>query len=231
MAEFRKTGSCFNCSLKLNLFCFLSDEQLKMMDRNRQEVIYKPGETMFKTGGILTHIMCITKGMVKIYIEGENGKRILMGIVKAQQLVGGPGFLVDYRHHFTAVAMEETTVCYVSVEDYKEVMKANPEFSMELVKYLNERIINHYSKIINLTQKHTHGKVADMLIYLSERVYMKDDFETLLSRQDMADMSSMTKESAIRVLKEFEHDGLIVCNTHSFKILNKESLKQISKTG
>ena len=232
MAKFTKTGNCFDCSLKLNLFCYMSDEQLAGVNKNRQEVHFKSGETIFKSGGPLTHIICITSGMVKVYLENENAnKRILLSIVKPVQLLGGPGFLVDDRHYITVTALEETTACFIRIEDFKEVMRSNAEFSIELVKYLNERIILHYEKILNLTQKQTHGKIADTLLYLADAVYNSDTFETPLSRQDFADMSAMTKESAIRVLKEFVDDGIIACDIHNFEILNKEMLKKISKTG
>jgi len=209
----------------------MTDEELARVDMNRQEVNYKPGETIFKYGGPFTHIICITKGKVKVYLEDTSDKKILLSIVKPVEMIGGPGFLVDSKHHVTVTALEETKACYIKIEDFIEVMRSNTEFSIELVKYLNERIIKHYDKIISLTHKQTHGKIADALLYLADQVYNSDSFETLLSRQDFADMSAMTKESAIRVLKEFEGEGIINCGTRHFEILKKETLRKISKTG
>lgn len=225
MARFTKTADCFNCSLKLNLFCYMTDEQLGRVNKNRQEVHYKPGETIFKSGGPLTHILCLTEGMVKIYLEAESDKKLLLALAKPVQMIGGPGFLVDERHHITVIALEESSVCFINTADFKQVMKTNAEFSMELIKYLNERIIIQYNKIVNLTHKQTHGKIADALLYLSGEVYNNDVFDTPLSRQDMADMS------AIRVLKEFVDEGIISCDNHHFEILNKEMLQKISKAG
>ncbi len=149
MPRFVKTGDCFNCSLKLNLFCYMTDDQLAKVDKNRHEVVFKPGETIFKSGGPLTHMICITRGKAKVYIEDpDSEKRVLMALIKPVQLIGGPGFLVDDMHYITVVALEETQTCYVEIENYKEVMRTNPEFSMELVRYLNERIIKHYNKIM-----------------------------------------------------------------------------------
>ena len=127
--------------------------------------------------------------------------------------------------------MEETTACYISTKDYKEVMKNNPEFSMELVKYLNERIIGYFDKINSLTHKHMHGKLADTFLYLANEVYETDKFETALSRQDLAEMSAMTKESTIRIMKEFKEGGVINYNTSHFEILNKPQLEKISRNG
>jgi len=210
----------------------MTDDQLAKVDKNRKEVVFKPGETIFKSGGPLTHLICVTRGMAKVYIEDpDSEKRVLMALIKPVQLIGGPGFLVDDMHYITVVALEETQTCYVEIENYKEVMRTNPEFSMELVRYLNERIIKHYNKIISLAYKQTHGKVADTLLYLAGEIYKTDTFETLLTRQDLADMCAMAKESVIRVLKEFTDEGTIKCGIHDFEIIDKEKLVKISRTG
>lgn len=231
MAKFYKTADCNNCGLKLNLFCYLTDDQLAGINNERNEVQFKPGETIFKSGGPLTHILCLTSGKVKVYLEDASDKKVLLSIVKPVQLLGGPGFLVDERHYITATALEETTACYISTKDFKDVMKVNPEFSMELVKYLNKRIITYLDKINVLAHKHMHGKLADVFLYLADEIYNNDAFETQLSRQDLADMSAMTKESAIRVMKEFKNEGIINYNTTHFEILKKDSLRKISQKG
>ena len=209
----------------------MTDEQLAKVNDDRQEVTFKEGETLFKSGGPLTHIICLTRGKVKIYLEDQHNKKILMGIAKPVQMIGGPGFLVDDRHYITVTALEDTLACFIKVEDYKEVMRNNPEFSMELVKYLNKKIITYFDKINSLTHKHMHGKLADTFLYLANEVYNNDTFETNLSRQDLADMSAMTKESTIRIMKEFKDAGILHYNTTHFEILNKDHLMQISQKG
>ncbi len=229
MAKFIKTGNCFDCSLKIDLFSHLTHEQLDTVNRNRSQVMFKPGETIFKTGSPLTHILCMTSGMAKVYLEDPNSeKEILLSIIVPVEIIGGPGFLVDDRHYITVVALEETTACFVRVEDYKEVIFNNPKFSMELIKYRNERIIKYFDKIIHLTHKQAKEKVAETLVYLSDDIYNSNKFSTPLTRQDMADMSALTKESTIRALKELENEGLINCNLHDFEILNKPVLRKIS---
>ncbi len=231
MTHFKKNANCANCGLKMNLFCYMTEEQLSKVNDERQEVSFKEGETIFKSGGPLTHMICLTSGKAKIYLEDQNNKKILLSIVKPVQMISGPGFLVDERHYFTVTAMEDTVACFIKSEDYREVMKTNPEFSMELVKYLNKKIINYFSKINSLTHKHMHGKLADTFLYLANEIYNSDTFETTLSRQDLADMSAMTKESTIRIMKEFREEGILSYNTTHFEILKKSQLEKISRTG
>jgi CRP/FNR family transcriptional regulator len=44
-------------------------------------------------------------------------------------------------------------------------------------------------------------------------------------------MSGMSKESAIRILREFKDEGIILVNGNNFEILNIDHLAKISQTG
>jgi CRP/FNR family transcriptional regulator len=52
-----------------------------------------------------------------------------------------------------------------------------------------------------------------------------------ISRQDLADLSGMSKESSIRILKEFKDEGILTVDGNTMQILNPEQLKKISETG
>jgi CRP/FNR family transcriptional regulator len=231
MAVFTKNEHCATCNLKFNIFRFLSVDELNLINKNRFEVQFRKDETIFKQGGPLTHIACLTSGKAKVYIEGENGKNIIIKILQCGELVGGPGFQVDYRHHFSVTAITDAKACYIDIEDFARAVKSNSHFSLALVKHVNEATISLYNHLQFLTQKHMHGRVADMLLYLTKQVYKNESFETTLNRQDLADMSAMTKESAIRILKELKDDKVIEFEGNKFQILNISQLENISKKG
>ncbi len=86
-----------------------------------------------------------------------------------------------------------------------------------------------YEKLISLTHKNMHGRVADTLLYLANSVYNSSDFNTTLSRQDLADLSSLAKESYIRILKEFKDSGVIQFEGNNFKIIDQKALQKISQ--
>jgi len=212
-------------------FNSLSNEELKTINANRFIVRYKAGETIFKQGGTLTHIIYIIEGKTKVLLEGSNGQMIILKILKQPDIIGGPGFNTDSRHHFSVVALEDTKTCFIDVNLFKQLVLSNQLFAMNLVAHLNHEIINLFDKLKSLTHKHMNGRLADTLIYLSDNVYQSSEFTMPLSRSDIADMSSMTNESAIRTLKKFKDDGIINYKGNYFKILKKDVLLDISKKG
>ncbi len=231
MAKFTKDTHCNSCSHMLSLFKFLTDEELKFIDESRYEVTFNKGETIFKQGGPMTHIACLTEGMAKVYLEGAKNRNIILKVARPTELIGGPGFQVDNRHHFSVSAITSTRACFIDAQAFEHLLKQSSPFAMEFIRHLNSITIQLYNKLQTLTQKQMHGRMADTLLYLSRVVYSSDDFETTLSRQDLADMSAMTKESAIRIMKDLKDGGIIDCEANYFKILSERQLVSISSTG
>jgi CRP/FNR family transcriptional regulator len=52
-----------------------------------------------------------------------------------------------------------------------------------------------------------------------------------ISRQELSDLAGMSKESSIRILKEFKDEGIVAVNGNSIHILKPEQLQQIRETG
>ena len=231
MAKFVKTVFCQSCSKKLNIFQFLSEKQSEFINEFRHEVRFNAGEMVFKQGGALTHIACVTSGYGKVYIEGVHKKNLLLKILQPTEMIAGPGLFTDYRHHYSVRSITDLTACFIEVKAFEKVIEENPVFAKEVMKWINGAGIRNYGRMINLTQKQMHGRIADTLLYLSNDVYNSEIFTVNISRQDIADIAAMSKESAIRIIKEFKDAGYIHCEGNNFEILEYESLNNVSLNG
>jgi CRP/FNR family transcriptional regulator, polysaccharide utilization system transcription regulator len=223
--------NCDDCNRRSDLFKLLNDEELAILNEDRFEVMFKPGENIVKQGTNLTHIVNLTSGLAKLYIEGINDRNLLLNLIGPYSIIGGPGVFTDQRFHFSLTALEPCSVCFINVENFKKVININAVFAGKFLEHLNSKQHMLYDKLISLTQKQMHGKIADALIYLSEKIYKSPDFEVTISRQDLADMTAMSKDSAIRILKELEKDGIISINGKTFSIPGMDALKEISAKG
>jgi CRP/FNR family transcriptional regulator len=75
------------------------------------------------------------------------------------------------------------------------------------------------------------GRVAETLLYLKQEIYKSNKFNVDLSRQELAEMSNMTKESLVRILQQFKESNLIKTQASEIEILDEVSLTDISKNG
>jgi CRP/FNR family transcriptional regulator len=234
MIEFRRSPNCLNCNdcnKKSPLFSILNEEELKLINEDRFEVSYKAGEMIFKQGSASTHLLMITSGMAKIHLEGPGGKNLLLKIAKPVQMFGGPGTLMDHRNYYSTTAIVDSTVCFISTRNFRNCIRGNPDFAEKFIELINLNAIFTFGRFVDLTQKQMPGRVADALIYLSEQVFEANPFNVTLSRQDLADMTSLSKESFIRILKEFKDEGIIKMNGDFMEIIKMDSLKKISLVG
>ena len=230
MARFVQTNNCINCNCNSAIFGRLETQELDLINQNRYEVSFKAGEIMFKQGTPSPHFLCLTTGMAKIYIEGF-GKNLILGLVKPVEYILGPGIYVDNRHHYSAAAVEDSVACLVDVNTFKQLVRSKSDFAEDFIKRISQMTIFNFDQILSLTQKQMHGRIADVLFYLSDKIYCKNPFYMTISRQDLADLSAMSKESAIRILKEFKEEGILTSEGNTIHILKPDLLKQISETG
>jgi CRP/FNR family transcriptional regulator, polysaccharide utilization system transcription regulator len=230
MTKFNHSLNCVDCNCKSVIFKKLASEELEIINENRYEVEFKAGEVMFKQGTPSPHFLCLTKGLAKIYIEGL-GKNLILGLVKPVEYIFGPGVYVDNRHHYSAAAVVDSAACMVDVLTFKKLIRQNPDFAEEFITRVSQQAIFNFDQFISLTQKQMHGRIADVLFYLSETIYCANPFEMTISRQDLADLSGMSKESAIRILKEFKDEKILTIKGNTVHILTPKQLRQISETG
>jgi len=73
--------------------------------------------------------------------------------------------------------------------------------------------------------------MADILLCLAGRVFKADEFEPNLSRKELAELTGLSTENVIRILKKFKDDGLIEEHNKTIKITNYELLTKISEHG
>ena len=225
------SDSCLYCKAKSQMFNLLTDDELGQVNDNRCRVTYRAGETIRKQGAKLSHVISVTGGLCKMYIEGVERHDIILRIIKPTNFIGGPGLYVDNRHHFTVSAITGVTVCFIDTATFRLVMEKNKAFADAFMHDMSKNMIAIYNRIISLTQKQMAGRIADALLYFSDEVFENRDFEIPLSKQDMADFTQMTRDNMVRILRSFHNEEIIHLDKEKVHIADYEKLVHISTTG
>jgi CRP/FNR family transcriptional regulator len=219
------------CSCKSPLFYFLSDAELELIQKNKISVLFKKGETIRKQGTFMTHVISVNSGLAKVYLEGVNDTTTIIRIVKPTNFIGGPGMYLDQIHHYTLSAITDTMVCFINLQVFKEIIDTNKRFAQEFLRDFSLNVLSVYNRLVYLTNKQMPGRMADTLIYLFDEIFQSSKFNLYLSKQDFADLSGMSKESAIKVLRDFQNNGIIRILDDEMELLDPEALNRISKIG
>jgi CRP/FNR family transcriptional regulator, polysaccharide utilization system transcription regulator len=231
MSETNLINSCENCPQAWKSFQHLTKSELQQVNENRYEATFKPGEIMVKQGSPTSNALFMSDGMAKSYMEGINGKNFIMGIALPGRLIMGPGAYVNSRHTYSVAAITTVHACFISFDIFKQLVRVNGAFAESLLEDISAKSLKTLNRMVNLAQKRMSGRLADALLYFSDEVFNNDDYEMILSRQELGEMTSMAKECVVRILKEFEDSEVIYSDSSKIKILNKEKLIQISEIG
>ncbi len=233
MAKFINDYKCLDCKhcFKQNpLFSLLSESELDALNKTRMEVNFKAGEIIYKQGTPLTHIVVINDGLGKIYIEGPKGKNLILTYTREYELNGGVGVFIDHRHHSSLMAVTDCGACFIDINAFMSVIRSNSVFMEAYIKVYSGRVLHSYQQFSVLTQKNMEGRMAESIIYLTSQIFNNGSIKHV-SKQDLAELTAMTKESAIRVLKEFKEDGIIEMVDQKINILDQKALEQIARHG
>ena len=222
--------NCLTCGFKSPMFNKLSTKELHLINENKFEVSFRKGEIIRKQGTFMSHVISINLGLAKLYIEGYHGRNLILRIIKATNFIGGPGMYYDHRHHYSVMAMMDMTACFIDMKVFKSVIHSNPDFAGEFMKEFSKNMLLTYERLISLSQKNTPGRMAEALLYLAQEIFENNRFDPSLTRTDLAELTGMSKDSAIRILRDFSKDKLITINKE-VELINIPALMKISEFG
>jgi len=224
-------NNCEKCNAGWKNFKHLTKNELEQVNNNRYEATFKPGEVMIKQGSPASNAMFMATGVAKSYIEGLNGKNFILNLEKPGCLIMGPGTYVNSRHDYSVAAITSIRACFVSSDLLKQLARTNGAFAESLTEYFCSRSVRSHTRMISMAQKRMPGRLAELLLYLADEIFGTSEFDMILTRQELGEMTSMAKECVVRILKELEDSGVIYSDSFKVKILDRGKLLRISEKG
>jgi CRP/FNR family transcriptional regulator len=115
-------------------------------------------------------------------------------------------------------------------EELEKVIMENPELSLQLIKYLNKRLVEAHMKIRNLALYDTYGRTAQALVKIAEDYGKKSskgiELDLNISRQELANIVGTTRETVIRALTTFKKEHSIEIDKNTITIIDLEKVRE-----
>lgn len=221
---------CEDCCANALCFMKLTDGEKEIMNGKKREVTYRKGEVVCKQGAYASKILFLRKGLVKTYLEHHTRDTIFC-IKPPNSFIGLEALYNERIYPYSVSVYEDSDFCMFEAETFQELIESNGRFAAAILENLNLWVGRVYQRIVTLTQKQVAGKLADVLICLSERVYMSDEFTVSISRRDLSDITQLSPETLSRALKDFKEEKVIEVDGKHFKILDFDKLRTFSEVG
>lgn len=222
---------CKDCPVKSCAASVLSERELELMSSNVSEVEFCRGEALFKENILNSHVTYIQSGLVKIHMNATGGKEYIVKLVKAPAYLGLSTIFGDRVNNYSATALVPTTACFIDIETFKNLIYKNGKFAYEIIADISRNDLMDYKRFATQSHKQTPGRIAGVILYFAEKVYHNECFELPLSRNEIAELIGISRESVTRALMNLKKDGIIDIDKHHVRILKMDSLRAIEEAG
>jgi len=229
--EIKDKIHCSDCSVKSCAAAVLGFEELELITQNSMEAEFHKGDILIHEGSLNSNIIYLKSGLVKEYVKTPGDKEQILQIIKKFSYLGLQSLFGDKANHYSYAALENIKVCYIDVNLFNKLIKKNGEFAYQILVSVSRDSLNNFHRFMSQSQKKTYGKVADAILYFAKIVYESTEFDLPFTRQELADLIGISRESATRVLLKLREDGVVGVIDRHITINNMELLQQISRNG
>jgi CRP/FNR family transcriptional regulator len=184
-----------------------------------QPVRFVQDETLFHEGDPPTAAYIVTAGQVKRVKHSDVGKDIILEVVGPGALLGEMAALSDQPHDTSAQALDEVAAWRIGASDFRRLMSEHPALAAVVIATLSRRLREAQDEIRGLAVERVERRIARTLLKLARTVGHRKGrtlvLDLSLTRQDIAEMTGTTVETAIRVMSQWRREGIAdTVNSH-----------------
>lgn len=206
----------------------LTDEEIQQMMKVKIE--FSKGETICKQGAIASYIILLTEGLSKNYLEGYQERGFNFKIIKPMDFIGLSSLYGNSLYAFSGSALTKCDAYLVDSQLMKNIISSNKKFANRVMNWYCQTTQGHLQRMSSIANKQSLGRLAEIILYLSNTIFEGDIITNNVSRKDIAELAAISTESAVRFLSEFKKDGVIRVLPNRIEILKKEVLEMISNS-
>ncbi|MEO7921949.1 MAG: Crp/Fnr family transcriptional regulator [Thermoanaerobaculia bacterium] len=190
--------------------------------------VYDRGETIFEEGVTAVDLSFVVLGRAKI-VKAAQGRDLILGLFGPGEAIGAFAAMEGKSYPATAVALEPTTVLHVPERSFFSILAEHPQMTRRLLQGLMLRQMELTRRLADLTGP-VEYRIGRLLLTLAERMDKhageSAEIPFTLSRQEIADLTATTIETAIRVMSRWGKEGLVATHPRGFSIPDVAALRK-----
>ena len=213
----------------VNLFNILCPHKVKTMADKHTYLEFKKDQFVYFPNERATHIYMIVNGRVRIGHYLDDGKEVVTSILSTGEIFGELALAGEDERRDFAQAMDQVTICPLSLDDLKELMKENKELSFKLLKLVGLRLMKLERKLELLVFKDARTRIIEFLKDSASWKGKKVGFETMiptkLTHKDIAALTGTSRQTVTTILNELKDKNLINFDRRKILIRDIDQLK------
>jgi Response regulators consisting of a CheY-like receiver domain and a winged-helix DNA-binding domain len=201
-----------------------------LISGQRKTTIFKKKQQLYAEGKLANLLFFIVRGRVKTFKTNDEGREFITGLHGGGEFLGYQNILEGSLYTESAVALDETEIHIIPIEEFFAVLFSSQEISTKLIKMLSYNLIEKEERLLQLAFNSVRKRVAESLLMLYANFHKEgaaDGFTIALYREDLASLAGASKETVIRTLSDFKDEGLVQIAGSKITILSLEKLQRM----
>lgn len=187
----------------------ISEELLRSIGATEQ--YYSAGDYLFRQDTLPQFYFYIMEGRIKLNKYAEDGKEFIQDIIDRKSGAGESMLVLGKPYPVNAVALSECTVLKVAGTQFFTLLRDQPSVFRDIYSRLADSTFEKQTLIHTITSRTAEDRLIEILNLMKESQEKKDKFslEINYTRQQLASLSGLSLETAIRIIKKMEKENII----------------------
>jgi len=190
---------------------------------------YREGEHIFREGESFAAIAAVRSGTVKTYVTDTEGREQVQGFFLPGEVIGLSA-ISEARYLSNAVALDSVVLCRFSFPNIAALAMRMPGLQQQLFRLLSQDIGKASLLAGNFS---ADERMAAFLISISRRYaargFSATRFLLTMTRADIANYLRLAPETASRVFRRFQDEGLLRVDRRELELLDRSRLEALAR--
>lgn len=192
---------------------------------------YRRGDMIFSEGDSPDLFVTVMTGRVKVFKQTPAGKDVILDLFGPGDPLGAVAVYEGREYPASAMAMEDATCLLIDRRAFFSLLEQHPSIVRGLLTGLTIRIFELTNRLSDLTGGHVDARFARMFLKLADSIGRPDCNGVFipmpLSRQELADLTGTTIETAIRIMSRWGKDEILITEPEGFLVIDRAALTSI----
>ena len=174
-------------------------------------------------------------GTVKVQIDGPDGTPVILAILRTGEVVGEMSLVDRLGRSASVVAMEPTTVAWLTHTDFWHCLRSMPTMAFNLTGILSRRLRLANTHVVALATLDVEGRLADQLLALGDAYGEATPsggcrIPFRLTQGDLAALVGASRVRVNQVLVNWKHNEVLtVDGRHVVTLLNRRAVAEMAR--
>ena len=188
---------------------------------------YPSKDFIYQEGRLAKYLYYVASGSIKELGSADDGKQLITSIYSKGDFFGDSELIQNIERSTDCVAISECQLYLIDKAKFLHLLGSNRMISKYFLLIANKQLNIKKRQMVNQAYSSVRKKVANALLLFNRH---ENNNNTLsASRDDLAMLSGVAKETLIRTLSSFKSESLIVIENKEIIILDLRALQNLQQ--